>query len=113
VLHYKATERNDSEFWNYCRTMPIPDTLQRKIDLFRSNGRVFRDGMELFAEPSWLQVMVGQRIMPRAYHPFAELRPEAEVQAYVQHIAQVIAKCVNAMPTQAEFIASHCAAPRQ
>ncbi len=63
--------------------MPIPDTLQRKIDLFRSNGRVFRDGMELFAEPSWLQVMVGQRIMPAAHHPFADLRPEAEVEAYV------------------------------
>ncbi len=110
VLHYKATERDDSDFWNYCRTMPIPDTLQRKIDLFRSNGRVFRDGMELFAEPSWLQVMVGQRIVPRAYHPFADLRPEAEVEAYVQNVAQVIAKCVKVMPTQAEFIATHCAA---
>jgi tryptophan halogenase len=112
VLHYKATERDDSEFWNYCRTMPIPDTLQRKLDLFRSNGRVFRDGNELFAEPSWLQVMVGQRIVPQAYHPFADLRPEAEVADYVQHVAQVIAKCVAAMPTQAEFIAAHCAAPR-
>ncbi len=110
VLHYKATERDDSEFWNYCRTMPVPDTLQRKIDLFRSNGRVFRDGLELFAEPSWLQVMIGQRIVPRAYHPFADLRPEAEVEAYVANVAQVIAKCVQAMPTQAAFIAEHCAA---
>jgi tryptophan halogenase len=110
ILHYKATERDDSEFWNYCRTMPIPDTLQHKIDLFRSNGRVFRDLQELFAEPSWLQVMIGQRIVPQGYHPFADLRPEAEVEAYVANVAQVIAKCVNAMPTQAEFIATHCAA---
>ncbi len=110
VLHYKATERSDSEFWNYCRTMPIPDTLQRKIDLFRSNGRVFRDLQELFAEPSWLQVMIGQRIVPKAYHPFADLRPEAEVEAYVASVAQVIDKCVKVMPTQAEFIATHCAA---
>jgi tryptophan 7-halogenase len=110
ILHYKATERDDSEFWNYCRTMPIPDTLQRKIDLFRSNGRVFRDLQELFAEPSWLQVMIGQRIVPQGWHPFADLRPEAEVEAYVANVAQVIAKCVNVMPTQAAFIAEHCAA---
>jgi len=110
VLHYKATERDDSEFWNYCRTMPIPETLQRKIDLFRSNGRVYRDGLELFAEPSWLQVMIGQRIMPRGHHPFADLRPEAEVEAYLRNVEQVIAKCVQVMPTQAAYIEEHCAA---
>lgn len=113
VLHYKLTVRDDSDFWNYCRTMSIPDTLQRKMDLFRSNGRVFRDGLELFAETSWLQVMVGQGIMPRAYHPFAELRSETEVLAYLGNVEQVIAKCVNAMPTQTEFIAKNCAASRQ
>jgi len=111
VLHYKATTRDDSAFWNYCRTMPVPDTLQHKIDLFRSNGRVQRDGLELFAESSWLQVMIGQGVVPRAYHPFADLRPEAEVDAYVRHIAEVIAKCVRVMPTQADFIAANCAAP--
>ena len=110
ILHYKATVRSDSEFWNYCRTMPIPETLQRKIDLFRSNGRVFRDLQELFAEPSWLQVMIGQRIVPEGYHPFADLRPEDEVDDYLRNVANVIAKCVNVMPTQAAFIAEHCAA---
>ena len=110
VLHYKATQRDDSEFWNYCRTMSVPDTLQRKLDLFRSNGRIQRDGLELFADPSWLQVMIGQRIIPQAYHPFADLRPEAEVESYVKHIEQVIAKCVRVMPTQADYIAKHCAA---
>ncbi len=110
ILHYKATVRDDSEFWNYCRTMSIPDTLQRKIDLFRSNGRVFRELQELFAEPSWLQVMIGQRIMPQGYHPFADLRTEDDVEAYVRDVANVIAKCVNVMPTQAAYIAEHCAA---
>ena len=112
ILHYKATKRDDSEFWNYCRTMPIPETLQRKIDLFRSNGRVFRELQELFAEPSWLQVMIGQRILPQGYHPFADLRSEDDVEAYVRNVADVIAKCVNVMPTQAAYIAEHCDATR-
>jgi tryptophan halogenase len=112
ILHYKATARADSPFWDYCRTMPVPDSLQRRMDLFSSNGRIYREQDELFTEMSWLQVMVGQGIIPRAYHPFADLRPEAEVAAYVAGTEQVIARCVQAMPTQAEFIAAHCAAPR-
>ncbi len=113
VLHYKATERDDSEFWNYCRTMPVPDSLQHKMDLFLSNGRIQRDGMELFAEPSWLQVMVGQRMRPEGRHPFADLRSEADVAAYVGHVEAVIAKCVKVMPSHADFIAKHCAAMPQ
>jgi tryptophan halogenase len=55
--------------------------------------------------------MIGQRIVPHGYHPFADLRPEAEVEAYVANVAEVIAKCVKVMPTQAEFIGAHCRAP--
>ena len=110
VLHYKATERDDSEFWNYCRTMPVPETLRHKMDLFLSNGRIQHDGRALFAEPSWLQVMVGQRMRPKAHHPFAALRPEADVAAYLGHIEEVIGKCVKVMPAHADYIARHCAA---
>jgi tryptophan halogenase len=110
VLHYKATQRGDSEFWNYVRTMPVPDSLQHKMDLFSSNGRLFRDGEELFTDLSWLQVMVGQGVMPRSHHALAGLRPEAEVQAYLNNVEGVIAKCVAAMPTHEAFIAQHCAA---
>ncbi len=112
VLHYKATQRDDSLFWNHCRNMEIPRTLQHKIDLYSSNGRVFREGAELFAELSWLQVMQGQRIQPRGYHPFAELRSQEEVAEFVADVEKVIRKCVAVMPTQAEFIAAHCAADR-
>lgn len=112
ILHYKATQRDDSPFWNHCRNMDIPATLQHKIDLYSSNGRVFREGIELFAELSWVQVMHGQRIETKGYHPFAELRSSDEVAEFVDNVEQVIAKCVAVMPTQAEFIAAHCAADR-
>jgi tryptophan halogenase len=112
ILHYKATARDDSPFWDYCRTMAVPDSLQRKMDLFASNARLYREQDELFTEMSWLQVMIGQGITPLGYHPFADLRPEAEVAAYLANVEQVIARCVQAMPTQAEYIAAHCAAAR-
>lgn len=110
VLHYKATARTDSEFWNYCRTMEIPDSLQKKMDLFNSCGRIYPDKYDLFSDVSWLQVMIGQGMQPRSYHPLADLRPEAEVAAYLRNVEQVIGKCVKAMPTHAEYIAKYCAA---
>ena len=64
ILHYKATERRDSPFWRQCATMDIPDSLTQKIELFRETGRVFRKNEELFVENSWIQVMLGQGIMP-------------------------------------------------
>src|SRR3546814_10915760 len=71
ILHYKVTNRRDSPFWRHCADMPIPDSLDQKIELFRETGRVFRRNEELFAENSWVQVMLGQGIEPRSYHPSA------------------------------------------
>ncbi|MCY4756035.1 tryptophan halogenase family protein [Pelomonas aquatica] len=110
ILHYKATERTDSPFWNYCRTMEVPESLALRIRLFGSHGRVYREGNELFTKVSWLQVMHGQRIRPQAYHPLTDLLPEDEIQTYLEEVEQVIAACVEVMPSHAAFIAEHCAA---
>jgi len=112
ILHYHATERDDTPFWNYVRTMSIPDSLQRKMELFRSNGRVFRESNELFAEPSWVQVMHGQRMDPRGYHPLVDSFPDEKVHQHVETVRGVIANCVRAMPTHEAYIARHCAPPQ-
>ena len=111
ILHYKVTQRNDSAFWNYCRDMEVPDTLKHRMDLYQSNGRVYREGNELFTKVSWLQVMHGQRLRPNSYHPLTDLLSEAEIQTYLEEVESVIDACVDVMPTHAEFIAKHCAAP--
>jgi tryptophan halogenase len=110
ILHYKATERTDTPFWNHVRTMEIPASLQHRIDLFRTHGRVFREGNELFMKPSWLQVMHGQRVKPQGYHPLTDLIPEEEIQQYLEGIEKVIQACVDVMPDHAAFIQEHCRA---
>jgi tryptophan halogenase len=110
ILHYKLTERRDSEFWRYCAGMPVPDTLRHRIDLYAANGRIFREGNELFAEPSWLQVLHGQGVRPSGHDPLAEQLPEAEVEEMLANVDSVIGKCVAVMPGHAEFIARHCEA---
>ena len=109
ILHYKATERTDSDFWNYCRSMSIPDGLQLKIDLFSSNGRVFREASELFSEISWVEVFLGQRIMPRSYHPLVDTLSEERVAEFLRNVRSTIQRCVEAMPTHAHYVAEHCA----
>jgi tryptophan halogenase len=112
ILHYKATERNDTPFWNYCREMTVPETLQQRMELFRSHGRVYREGNELFTKVSWLQVMHGQRIRPMAYHPLTDLLSEQEIQTYLEEVEGVIGACTEVMPLHAAFIAENCAAAR-
>jgi len=110
ILHYKATERTDTALWRDCSRMDIPDTLQRKIDLFRASGRIFRDSEELFLEASWLQVLLGQGIAPEGHHPMAEGMPEAQLQQFCADIRSIIGTAVAAMPTHDDFIARHCKA---
>jgi tryptophan halogenase len=112
ILHYKATERDDSPFWNNCRNMDIPETLQQKIDLFRSQGRIFRECEEPFGEESWLQVMLGRGILPQDYDPLADQRPIEEMSLYLSDIEAVIKKCVPVTPSHKDYIATHCSAGR-
>jgi tryptophan halogenase len=111
ILHYNATERRDSEFWKYCGGMSIPDTLAAKLALFRESGRFFRESDEMFALTSWVQVMVGQGIVPTAYHPLVDAVPDAELARLGESVRGVIAGCVAAMPMHEQFIDRYCKSP--
>lgn len=108
ILHYHATERDDAPLWNYCRTMSIPEQLANNIRLFRDSGRFFRDAEEMFALPSWVQVMLGQHIVPRSYHPAVDEMPDDELVKFAESVRKVIANCVDAMPMHSQFIARYC-----
>ena len=111
ILHYKAMERQDSELWRYTSAMPIPDSLQYKIDHFRKHGTLVADGQELFANPSWIAVYLGQGIVPERAPPLAHMRPGVPVAERLRQIRQAMAEAVAAMPSHGDFIARHCAAP--
>jgi tryptophan halogenase len=109
VLHYWANQR-DGEFWNYCRTMELPATLQRKIDLWCSNGRIFREDDELFAEESWIQVFLGQGIVPRSHDPLVAIKSDPEIEQFLGNISTTIKRCVDVMPAHDQYISKYCPA---
>lgn len=108
VLHYKVTQRLDSDFWAYCQEMSVPDSLQRRIDLFAECGRVFREDVDLFAENSWVQVMMGQGLMPKQYHPIADMMSDQEQAYFLGGIKESISAVVDQLPSHEEFIAKYC-----
>jgi tryptophan 7-halogenase len=112
VLHYKATERNDTPFWDYCRTMEVPDFLKEKIELFSSRGRIFRENDELFAEGSWFAVLYNQGIIPRDYDPMVDLMPMGEFRNATGYVRTAVADAVRRMPSHREFIERNCRAEK-
>jgi tryptophan halogenase len=110
VLHYRAVERRDTSFWQHCAQIAMPEPLERKLAQFHAGGRIVRDADELFAEPAWLQVMLGQGIAPDGYHPLADALPQAQLDEFLSHIRTLLDRAVAGMPDHARFIARHCAA---
>jgi tryptophan halogenase len=111
ILHYNATKRTDSDFWNQCRTMPLPDSLTRKLDLWRAKGRVFREEMELFGTVSWVAVALGQNIVLEDHEPIADALDEDKVAIALEQMRQAILQTAERLPSHGEFIARTCAAP--
>ncbi len=110
ILHYHASNRDDSDFWRYCRDMQIPASLENKIDLYKSGSIVFRDNFELFSEPSWLSVMHGQGLVARDYSPLADVLSDENLSNVVSKMCQVVQKCVTVMPTHEAYIEKYCKA---
>jgi len=108
ILHYKAVERTDTSFWNDCRNMPIPEELERKLQLFAASGRIVRHNDELFTEVGWLQVLLGQGVRPASYHPLADQLTSGQLADFMSMIRSVIDHEVAGMPSHADFVAQNC-----
>jgi tryptophan 7-halogenase len=110
LLHFKATQREDSEFWQECRRMEIPDPLRAKMELFHQGGRIAMFDEEHFSEDSWLALFVGQNQSARSYDPLADVLDMDAVRAAFLHMRSMINDGVETLPTHAQYVARHCLA---
>ncbi|MEM7360031.1 MAG: tryptophan halogenase family protein [Pseudomonadota bacterium] len=108
VLHYHVTDRTDTPFWRFCRSMNIPDSLKHRIELFKQTGRVFQVPTELFGENSWTQVMLGQGLMPEQYHPIVNMMSDEELDNFLKGIDQTVTNLVGQLPKHLDFINHYC-----
>lgn len=106
ILHYKLTRRDDTPFWRRCAEMDIPDSLQHKMDLFETSGHLFRDPEDLFRESSWVQVMLGQGLMPKSWHRHVDQLSDQQLDQFMGDVQALIAQTVDPLPSHADFIES-------
>jgi len=110
IAHYKVTEREDTEFWRYCRHMSIPDSLSDKLTLFRERSEVKPYPGDLFGDISWFAILYGQGLTPEGYHPLADAMSDDDLQLRLAGIRKAIMERVEALPAHSEFIRRCCAA---
>jgi tryptophan 7-halogenase len=108
ILHYHATHRDDTPFWDYVRTMQIPDTLAEKLELFRRRGRVVKYREGVFLDASWIAVYLGQRVMPEGHDMRAEAPPMDSLARGMESLRADIADTASRMPDHVRRIESYC-----
>ncbi len=106
ILHYHATTRDDSEFWNHVRTMQVPDSLQEKMTLWRETGRVEKYSDGLFYDASWIAVYLGQGVLPERHDPRTRLPDPARIARALGSLQQAIRDETAAMPGHRDFLMS-------
>jgi tryptophan halogenase len=109
ILHYHATRRNDTPFWDYVRTMSVPDTLRHRMEMFRESGMIYLGGDELFRHNGWSQVMIGQGVIPRDYQPIVDNMSDKEMLEYLNGFKNHVASNAALLPEHEQFIARYCA----
>ena len=87
--------------------MEIPDSLDRRLTLFRKTGRIFLGDAELFID-SWPQVMIGQGVMPQEYHAVVDTMDEEELRSFLTQIKSNIDNTVSRMPLHSEYLQKFC-----
>lgn len=104
VLHYFANQRTGEPFWDMCRNLPIPDSLEQRLRLFKDGGRVFKPQDDVFAENSWVQVMMGQGIVPERYHNVVDSMSSEQLKQFLNSIQQDVERTVSALPNHGAFV---------
>ena len=108
ILHYKATQRDDSKFWDYCREMSIPDELDYRMKLFRARGVASHRHNELFIETNWLAVLLGQGIQPSQYDPRADTIPAEQMTQRLNSMHEYLRNAAAALPSHQQAINDYC-----
>jgi tryptophan 7-halogenase len=113
VLHYHANGRIGEAFWDELRTMEIPDSLHQRIELFRQTGGVFPSLDELFDLRGWVQVMIGQGVIPQRWHPLADTLAESRLRHFLEMTEQAYVQEAARLPDHGAYVSRFAPMPRQ
>ncbi|MDN4502578.1 tryptophan 7-halogenase [Alteromonadaceae bacterium BrNp21-10] len=113
ILHYCTAGRDDTDFWRWCQTMPVPESLKEKIHLFRQRGQIEHSPEQFFSSDSWCSILEGMQIRPQKYHPLLDAFDSQSLANTLSNNVQAIQDTVLKMPNHHDYIQAHCPATHQ
>ena len=110
LLHYVATERDDSAMWRYFTSMTLPESLQTRIDAWQSRGYLLAYEFGVFLPASWIAVMAGQNLIPTNYDPRADKIAKESMLKHLNEIKQNYDLAAKQSPDHIDFLKHYGAA---
>lgn len=110
ILHYSTSGRDDSDFWRWCQNMPVPESLDAKLNLFRKRGQIEHTPGQLFTSDSWCSILEGMKIRPQKYHPLLDaFNSQGLANTFTENVNN-IRSTVMQMPNHNDYIQANCRA---
>ena len=110
ILHYHANTR-DEAMWRHCAAEPLPDELAYKIRHWMGSGRLVSPQDELFRNPSWLAVYIGQGLVPSRWDAMADARAAVvDAPGQLRKLRDLMKAAAETFPTHNDVLARIAAA---
>lgn len=109
IFHYHSNSR-DEPFWRHCANTTVPESLQRRVALFAEGGRFLRNEGELFPNASWVAVMLGQHVKPRAIDPLVAGLPLPDIEKKLDALRRAMNAFAETLPSHEDSLRDYCAA---
>lgn len=107
ILHYYTGKRTDTEFWRHCQSMPVPDSLTSRVELFKARAELPVTDGSLFKASSWLTVLTGMGVIPRHWHPFTDQDDFALIHQSMDSYKTALNDAVQQLPAYKTFLSSN------
>lgn len=114
ILHYWANQRakggggDTTAFWRDCNAVALPDSLRRKVELFRQRGHFVRYRWEMFQPASWMAIYAGFELLPETVDPALDGIDAQALSAPLAEMRKAIAEVVASAPPHAAFLDQYC-----
>ena len=90
LLHLALADRQTGQFWQRMQQTQWPDSLQQRIDLFRSRGRFTPRDNEFFTKSNWISSFINLGFWPASYDPLADIVDEQRMRADLVRFREIV-----------------------
>lgn len=105
ALHYLRSPRRDGPLWQAMVGRALPDSLAHTLDQYETRGRLPFYEEESFDNHSWLAVLGGLGVLPRAIDPVAAGIDPDQAARGLRRLADEVAALPPRLPGYADYLA--------